>query len=153
MSNSNPSLLRIVVLYLLVDCVSSFSKSTFVGSSKNHFGLTNRSESNLKMVDGNVLAGVAIGVGGFAAGVGALVFAESQGERSKERGGGLSENMSTMITGKLMEDVEVSSVEDLGSLTSQLEEALKASGGTTGDELEMTEAEKERIREEAEDGW
>ena len=52
MSNSNPSLLRIVVLYLLVDCVSSFSKSTFVGSSKNHFGLTNRSESNLKMVDG-----------------------------------------------------------------------------------------------------
>ena len=102
---------------------------------------------------GNVLAGVAIGVGGFAAGVGALVFAESQGERSKERGGGLSENMSTMITGKLMEDVEVSSVEDLGSLTSQLEEALKASGGTTGDELEMTEAEKERIREEAEDGW
>lgn len=61
--------------------------------------------------------------------------------------------MSTMITGKLMEDVEVSSVEDLGSLTSQLEEALKASGGTTGDELEMTEAEKERIREEAEDGW
>jgi hypothetical protein len=37
-----------------------------------------------------------------------------KGERAKERGGGLSENMSTQLSGMLMEDVEVSSVEDLG---------------------------------------
>ena len=53
----------------------------------------------------------------------------------------------------LMEDVEVSSVEDIGSLTNQLEQALKASGGTSDDELTMTEEEKQRIAEEADDGW
>jgi hypothetical protein len=61
--------------------------------------------------------------------------------------------MSTQLTGKLMEDVEVSSVEDLGSLTSQLEQALRSSGGTTAEELEMTEDEKKRLQEEADDGW
>jgi len=103
--------------------------------------------------DANVLAGGAIAFGGFAVGIGMVTFAEAQGERSKERGSGLSDNMSTQLSGMLMEDVEVSSVEDLGSLTSQLEQALKASGGTSEGELEMSEAEKERIREEAEDGW
>jgi hypothetical protein len=102
---------------------------------------------------GNVLAGAAIGVGGFVAGIGMLTFAEAQGERGKERGSGLSDNMSTQLTGMLMEDTEVSSVEDLGSLTSQLEQALKASGGTTEDEFEMTEEEIKRLEEEADDGW
>jgi hypothetical protein len=76
-----------------------------------------------------------------------------QGERAKERGGGLSENMSTQLSGMLMEDVEVSSIEDLGSLTNQLEAALKASGGTTDEELVMTEEDKKRLKEEADDGW
>mmetsp|Transcript_14946 Transcript_14946/g.41614 ORF Transcript_14946/g.41614 Transcript_14946/m.41614 type:complete len:84 (+) Transcript_14946:466-717(+) len=80
-------------------------------------------------------------------------FAEAQGERSKERGGGLSDSMSTQLTGMLMEDVEVSSVEDLGSLTSQLEEALKKSGGAKEDEFEMTPEEIKRLEEEADDGW
>jgi hypothetical protein len=53
----------------------------------------------------------------------------------------------------LMEDVEVSSVEDIGSLANQLEQALKASGGTTDEELTMTEEEKKRLQEEADDGW
>lgn len=101
----------------------------------------------------NIAIGAAIGIGGFAAGIGMVSFAEAQGERSKERGGGLSENMSTQLTGMLMEDVEVSSVEDLGSLTSQLEEALKKSGGASGDELEMTEEDIKRLEEEADDGW
>eukprot|EP00535_Pseudo-nitzschia_heimii_P008567 CAMPEP_0197174992 /NCGR_PEP_ID=MMETSP1423-20130617/1328_1 /TAXON_ID=476441 /ORGANISM="Pseudo-nitzschia heimii, Strain UNC1101" /LENGTH=105 /DNA_ID=CAMNT_0042624029 /DNA_START=287 /DNA_END=604 /DNA_ORIENTATION=- len=105
------------------------------------------------MVDGNVLAGAAIGFGGFAFGIGMVTFAEAQGERSKERGGGLSDNMSTQLTGMLMEDVEVSSVEDLGSLTSQLEQALKASGSTAEDEFEMSEEEIKRLEEEADDGW
>lgn len=61
--------------------------------------------------------------------------------------------MSTQLSGMLMEDVEVSSVEDIGSLTNQLEQALKASGGTTDDELTMTEEDKKRLAEEADDGW
>lgn len=97
--------------------------------------------------------GGAIAVGGFAFGIGMVTFAETQGERGKERGAGLSDNMSTQLTGMLMEDVEVSSVEDLGSLTNQLEAALKASGGTSEDEFEMTEEEIKRLEEEADDGW
>ena len=98
-------------------------------------------------------AGAAIAFGGFAVGIGMVTFAEAQGERAKERGSGLSDNMSTQISGMLMEDVEVSSVEDLGSLTSQLEAALKASGGTKADEFVMTEAEIKRLEDEADDGW
>lgn len=52
-----------------------------------------------------------------------------------------------------MEDVEVSSVQDLGSLTSQLEQALKESGGANMEGMEMTEEEKNRIAEELDDGW
>ena len=59
--------------------------------------------------------------------------------------------MATEITGGLMEDTEVSSVSDLGSLTSQLENALKETG--TVEVEEMTEEEKKRIAEEADDGW
>ncbi len=50
----------------------------------------------------------------------------------------------------------MSSVSDLGSLTSQLENALKESGGVDNDkmkEIELTEEEKQRIKEEADDGW
>ena len=82
-----------------------------------------------------------------------VAFTEVQGERANARGGGLSDTMSTKISGMLLEDVEVSSVEDLGSLTSQLEAALRASGGTKEEDLTMTEEEKKRIAEEAEDGW
>lgn len=112
--------------------------------------------SSLQMVDSTVIQGAAIAVAGLAAGVGLLAFTESQGERGKARGGGLSESMATQIAGKLMEDVEVSSVSDVGSLASQLENALKASGGVDDDkvkELEMTEEEKQKKIEEADDGW
>ena len=90
---------------------------------------------------------------GLVAGIGLVAFTEAQGERAKERGSGLSDSMSTQIAGQLMEDVEVSSVEDLGSLTDKLEAALKASGGAEEEELEMTEEEKKKIMEEADDGW
>lgn len=90
---------------------------------------------------------------GLGAGIGVVAFTEAQGERARERGGGLSDSMSTQLSGMFMEDVEVSSVDDVGSLADQLEAALKASGGTTGEELEMTEEEKQKIAEEADDGW
>mmetsp|Transcript_14945 Transcript_14945/g.41611 ORF Transcript_14945/g.41611 Transcript_14945/m.41611 type:complete len:149 (+) Transcript_14945:165-611(+) len=144
-------ILSFVTLLSLSECASSF-RSSFVSSSQN--GLrTTRNDSTLKMVDTNVAIGAAIGIGGFAFGIGMVSFAEAQGERSKERGGGLSDSMSTQLTGMLMEDVEVSSVEDLGSLTSQLEEALKKSGGAKEDEFEMTPEEIKRLEEEADDGW
>jgi hypothetical protein len=101
------------------------------------------------MVDQQVLMGAGIGVAGVVAGIGLVIFTEKAGER----GGGLSESMSTKIAGSLMEDVEVSSVQDLGSLTSQLEQALKSSGGAKEDEFEMSEAEMKRIADEADDGW
>lgn len=55
-----------------------------------------------------------------------------------------------------MEDVEVSSVADLGGLTAQLENALRESGTGNKDklqEIELTEEEKKRIAEDADDGW
>jgi len=105
------------------------------------------------MVDQNVIQGAAVAVGGLVAGIGLVAFAEGMGERGKERGGGVSEGMATKLAGSLMEDVEVSSVSDLGSLTSQLEAALKESGGADGEVFEMSEEEKQRIKEEADDGW
>lgn len=111
------------------------------------------SSSSLQMIDQQILMGGAIGLAGLVAGIGLVAFTEQQGERAKERGGGLSESMSTRIAGGLLEDVEVSSVEDLGSLTSQLEKALREAGGADEKELEMTEEAKKRIAEEAEDGW
>ena len=52
-----------------------------------------------------------------------------------------------------MEDVEVSSVSDLGSLTDKLEAALMETGGANEKELAMSEEDKKRIAEEADDGW
>jgi hypothetical protein len=107
----------------------------------------------LNMVDQNVIMGGGIVVAGLAAGIGLVAFTEQQGERSKARGGGLSEGMATRITGGLMEDVEVSSVDDLGSLTSQLEKALKEAGGADDEQLAMSEEKKRQIEEDADDGW
>lgn len=64
--------------------------------------------------------------------------------------------MSTKIAGMLLEDVEVSSVSDIGSLTSKLESALKQSGGINEEnmkQLELTDEEKKKIAEAADDGW
>jgi len=55
-----------------------------------------------------------------------------------------------------MEDVEVSTVADLGSLTSQLENALKQSGGVDDKkmkDMELTDEEKQKIKEDQDDGW
>jgi hypothetical protein len=101
----------------------------------------------------NIIEGIGIGVLGLAFGIGLVAFTENQGERAKQRGGGLSETMATRIAGQLLEDVEVSSVSDLGSLTSQLERALKETGGAAEEDLQMSEVDKKRIQEEAEDGW
>ena len=111
-----------------------------------------RATTSLNMVDQNVLLGAAVGVGGLAFGIGLVVFTEQQGERAKERGGGLSESMSTRIAGGLLEDVEVSSVDDLGSLTAQLENALRQTG-KTGESFEVSEEAKRKAVEDADDGW
>lgn len=111
------------------------------------------SSTSLAMVDSNVLMGGGIAIAGVVAGIGMVAFAEGMGERAKERGGGLSDDMATRITGGLMEDVEVSSVSDLTSLTDKLEAALKESGGAKEEELQMSEEDKKRIAEEADDGW
>jgi hypothetical protein len=105
------------------------------------------------MIDQSVLQGAGIAIAGLVVGIGMVAFTEAQGERAKERGAGLSESMTTRITGGLLEDVEVSSISDLGSLTMQLEKALKESGGASDDELVMTEDEKKRGMDEADDGW
>merc|ERR1712087_569273 len=104
-------------------------------------------------IDSNILMGGGIAIGSFALGIGLVAFTENQGERARERGSGLSESMSTQIAGMLMEDVEVSSVSDLNSLTSQLEAALKENKADEIESLEMTEEEMQRIAEEADDGW
>jgi hypothetical protein len=112
-----------------------------------------QSKTALRMVDQQVLMGGGIAVAGLVAGIGLVAFTETQGQRAKERGGGLSDGMATRITGQLMEDVEVSSVEDLGSLTSQLEKALKETSRAKDEVFEMTEEEKSRIAAAADDGW
>ena len=98
----------------------------------------NSRSTQLKMIDSNVIQGAAIALAGLGAGIGMVVFTESQGERAKERGSNLSDSMTTKLAGQMMEDVEVSSVSDISSLTSQLEAALKETGGAKEEELELT---------------
>jgi hypothetical protein len=121
------------------------------------FGLaivhSRHSATSLQMVDQQLLMGGAIGITGLLAGIGLVAFTEQQGERAKARGGGISDTMATRIAGQLMEDVEVSTVSDIGSLTSQLEEALRQSGATDEKELAVDEEELKRIASEADDGW
>ena len=105
------------------------------------------------MVDMQVIKAGGVAAAGLVFGVGLVAFAENMGERSKERGNGLSERMATQITGGLMEDVEVDSVSDLSSLTDKLEAALMETGGADEKELQMSEEDKRRIAEEADDGW
>ena len=112
-----------------------------------------RSSSQLSMVDSQVLMGGGIAIAGLVAGIGLVAFAENMGERSRERGTGLSDDMSTRLMGGLLEDTEVDAVSDLSSLTEKLEAALKESGGAKEEELQMTEEDKKRIAEEADDGW
>jgi uncharacterized protein HemX len=131
---------------LVLACLQAASGFALVAKAR-------KARRSLNMVDQNVIMGGGIVVAGLAAGIGLVAFTEQQGERSKARGGGLSEGMATRITGGLMEDVEVSSVDDLGSLTSQLEKALKEAGGADDEQLAMSEEKKRQIEEDADDGW
>mmetsp|Transcript_96 Transcript_96/g.167 ORF Transcript_96/g.167 Transcript_96/m.167 type:complete len:173 (-) Transcript_96:339-857(-) len=140
---------------------SSISQSYPHSSSRNYppssKPISSSSSSTcLQMIDQNVIMGAGIALAGVAAGIGMVAFTENQGERAKQRGGGLSDIMATNIAGSLMEDVEVSSIKDIGSLTSQLENALKESGGINDEkikDIEMTEEEKKKLAEELDDGW
>lgn len=148
----------IIASALLASSASSVSGYAFVSSPTRNIVSKSSSSTttSLKMVDQNVIMGAGIALAGTAAGIGLVAFTESAGERAKERGSELSEGMATKIAGSLMEDVEVSSVSDLGSLTSKLEAALQTSGGVdqeTIKELELTDEEKAKIAEDADDGW
>ena len=128
-------------------------KNPIFSSSRPHYKESHSSSTSLKMIDQQVLQGAGIAVAGLAAGIGLVAFTEAQGERARERGSGLSESMSTKIAGGLLEDVEVSSVDDLGSLTNQLEQALRETGAAKDEELKMSDEDKKRIEKEADDGW
>mmetsp|Transcript_28025 Transcript_28025/g.42950 ORF Transcript_28025/g.42950 Transcript_28025/m.42950 type:complete len:154 (-) Transcript_28025:282-743(-) len=148
--------------FLTLAAIPAASSYAFVSSS-NRSAIqtvaarqTTHSKSSLSMVDQNVLMGAGVAIAGLGVGIALVVFTENQGERASARGGGLSDSMATNLAGQMMEDVEVSSVGDLGSLTSQLENALKQSGGVDDgkmQELELTEAEKKKIAEDLDDGW
>jgi len=149
------SIIALIALPLVQGFSSSFvarSNKPAFQSKSSQLTQTQRSKSSsttLSMIDQNVIMGGAIGVLSFGAGIALVAFTESAGTQ----GGGVSEEMSTRIAGSLMEDVEVSSVADLSSLTSQLEAALKESKGEDMEDLAMTEEEKQRIVDEADDGW
>ena len=134
--------------------VQSSSRSCLANNNNNNNiqrpspSIRSKKSTTLSMVDTQVLMGGGIAVAGLAAGIGMVAFAEKMGERSE-----LSEDMATRITGGLMEDVEVDSVSDLSSLTDKLEAALMETGGANEEELAMSEEDKKRIAEEADDGW
>eukprot|EP00956_Cyclotella_meneghiniana_P023923 scaffold47404_cov71-Cyclotella_meneghiniana.AAC.2 len=93
------------------------------------------------MLDNDIILAGAVPVGGLVAGAGLLAFAESMGEHGKARGGGLSDSMATKLSGALLG----------GRCGSRF--MLKESGGADAKELEMSEVDKKRIAEEADDGW
>jgi len=146
---------------MLVTGVESYS--TLVSNSSQSKGALSRNlvgfqyksltrkQSTLQMVDDAVIQGASIAALGLAVGIGLVAFTENIGERSKARGAGLSEDMQTRIAGGLLEDVEISSVSDLSSLTGQLEEALKKTGAT--EDFEVSEERKRQIEAQADDGW
>eukprot|EP00588_Corethron_pennatum_P014154 CAMPEP_0194268284 /NCGR_PEP_ID=MMETSP0169-20130528/2644_1 /TAXON_ID=218684 /ORGANISM="Corethron pennatum, Strain L29A3" /LENGTH=106 /DNA_ID=CAMNT_0039009469 /DNA_START=319 /DNA_END=639 /DNA_ORIENTATION=+ len=105
----------------------------------------------IDLPDTQVLYGVAIGAAGLGAGVGLLAFTEYMGER----GGGLSEDMATNLSaGAMMDDVETSSISDVGSLTDQLAKALEEAGAISSkDDVQLSEEDVKRKEEEAETGW
>jgi hypothetical protein len=144
-------------ILLISSYVQGFSVQPMQQQSYYSSSTTTTTTTQLQMVDNNVIMGAGIGIAGLVAGIGLVAFTEQQGERAKERGSGLSDTMSTRITGQLMEDVEVSSVDDLDSLTSQLENALKKAGGINKDNeqqvLEFTEEEIQKKIEANDDGW
>lgn len=66
--------------------------------------------------------------------------------------GSVSNELQTQMSGMMMEDIEVNTVNDLGGLTSQLENALKENSSDYT-EVEFTDAEKKKIAEDLDDGW
>lgn len=153
LSSMVPRFLSILALVGLLSGASAFSVLPSTSTKDYGFGSQSKESTSLQMVDQNIIMGAGVAFGGLAVGIGLVAFTENQGERAKERGSGLSERMSTSIAGGLLEDVEISSVSDLGSLTSQLESALRETGATDDKEFTMTEEEKKRIADEADDGW
>ena len=124
-------------------CLHLPPPSVFATSSSKRMTST-----SLQMLDTNTIIGAGVAVAGLSVGVGLIVFTENMGQRS-----GVSEEMATNLSGMFMEDVEKSSVSDIGSLTNQLEKALKESRDDLDEDFEISEEEKKRMEDEADDGW
>lgn len=172
------SLLSISSLFITIDSftvvtpcnkVSSINriKTTSTSSSIMSSTKVTKTSTTSLYVDGNVIGGIGVAVAGLVAGIGIVAFTEQQGERAKARGAGLSEQMSTRMSGQFLEDVEISSISDIGSLTDQLEKALleaknkqqqQQQDGKTNDQpvvavSSITENDNNRVKKENDDGW
>merc|ERR1740139_1016507 len=124
---------KLLVIAISIFSIANVSSLSFVGSSHRtiftpssqntcHKHRSTSSSSQLQMVDAVVLQGAGIGFAGIATGIGLIKFTENAGERSNERGS-VSEGLSKSLAGGMIEDKDASSIDDLGGLTSQLENA------------------------------
>lgn len=104
-------------------------------------------------MDTNTLIGVAAGLGGLVGGIALVAFTEQQGVRSEERGA-ISENLRSDLSGKLLEDFEVQGTE-VDDVVTRMQKALAEVKGVDESKVvaELTEEEKKKKAEEADDGW
>ena len=135
------TLIPSIFLLSLVYSAESFTKSvSFV---------PRRCQSKTVLsVDAGWIQGGAIAAAGLAVGGGIPAYIEFAGKKTMERGA-LSEDTVTNLSGMFMEDVE-QSAGDLKDLTARMEKALAESGAK---EVELTEEQKKKLAEEADDGW
>mmetsp|Transcript_35976 Transcript_35976/g.42968 ORF Transcript_35976/g.42968 Transcript_35976/m.42968 type:complete len:162 (-) Transcript_35976:133-618(-) len=137
--------------------VASSPRTTLTTTPSNtiiqqtHSSSAKTSPLQMIVVDPTYVQGAGVAVAGLLSGFGLLSFTEKQGERSMERGS-VSSELQTQMSGMMMEDIEVNTVNDLGGLTSQLENALKENSSDYT-EVELTDAEKKKIAEDLDDGW
>ncbi|CAM9367307.1 unnamed protein product [Heterosigma akashiwo] len=129
-----------------------------VPTSTNAFSrsvITKRASKNrLSMeMDTNTLIGVAAGLGGLVGGIALVAFTEQQGVRSEERGA-ISESLRSDLSGKLLEDFEVQGTE-VDDVVTRMQKALAEVKGVDESKVvaELTEEEKKKKAEEADDGW
>ncbi|EJK54063.1 hypothetical protein THAOC_26389 [Thalassiosira oceanica] len=102
------------------------------------------------MVDTNIILGGGIAVGGVVAGIGLVAFAENSESpsqeftREAENTQAKRDSPATKNSCQLPIDNE---------LLDKLEAALMESGGAEQEQLQLSEEDKKRIAEEADDGW
>jgi hypothetical protein len=89
-----------LVTLLLFAVLQDTTGYAFIGINNNNARSVSSFTSSSQLatvMDDQVLQGAAVAALGLGVGIGLVAFTESQGERAKARGGGLSESMSTKI--------------------------------------------------------